>query len=63
VTAQGVSSLPAALRDERLAAVHAPPPSREIRISKPDDVAFVEALVARVTAWLQVLLPCHALSR
>lgn len=58
--AQGVSSLPAALRDERLASARAPPARRgkEIRISSPDDMAMVEALVAQVTAWLQVRCDC-----
>lgn len=57
---QGVSSLPAALRDERLASARAPPARRgkDIRVSSPDDVAMVEALVARVTAWLQVHCAC-----
>ena len=60
VRAQGVSSLPAVLRDERLASARAPPARRgkEIRISSPDDMAMVEALVAQVTAWLQARRAC-----
>ncbi|KAK9832693.1 hypothetical protein WJX81_000845 [Elliptochloris bilobata] len=50
---EGVSSMPAALRDERLATVRAAVRSNEIKISRPDDAALVEALVARVSAWLQ----------
>ena len=47
--------MPAALRDERLASVRGPQWDRgEIHISRPDDVAMVQALVARVRAWLQV---------
>ena len=47
--------MPAALRDERLASVRGPQRDRgEIHISRPDDVAMVQALVARVRAWLQV---------
>ena len=47
--------MPAALRDERLASVRGPQRDRgEIHISRADDVALVQALVARVRAWLQV---------
>ena len=52
---QGVSSMPAALRDERLANVRGPQRELgEINITRPDDAAMVQALVARVSAWLQV---------
>jgi hypothetical protein len=42
------------LRDEKLAAVDRGrgPARNPIHVSKPDDVAYVEALVERVTAWL-----------
>ena len=61
--AQGVASLPAALRDERLASARAPPARRgkEIRVSSPDDLAMVGALVAQVTAWLRVRRACPSL--
>lgn len=56
--------MPAALRDERLANVRGPQRDRgEIHISRPDDIAMVQALIARVSAWLQVPLNVQGFQR
>ena len=50
----GVSYLTVEQRDRRLAALERPPRERNgVLVSKPEDVAFVGALVAQVSAWLQ----------
>ena len=42
------------MRDARLAAIDRPRQERsDVLVRKPEDVAFVQQLVARVTEWMQ----------
>lgn len=49
-------------RDAKLAAVDRPPRERsDVLVRKPEDVAFVAALVEQVTEWLQARARCRML--
>lgn len=51
---EGIPFMRAADRDRRLGNLQREPCRSEISIHKADDVAFVEQLIAQVSAWLQV---------
>ncbi|GAB4813292.1 hypothetical protein N2152v2_000338 [Parachlorella kessleri] len=50
---EGISFMPAAMRDAKLATLERRRERDDILITKQEDVEFVERLVATVTAWLQ----------